>query len=180
MVYDTPNAVRVLNFNSTVHWRQPQSCSLEPTQFRVFYRSEDQKWTRSRCSIGKDATRNLFSCEFLTCAVAKEQVYYVQVRVRGSSGRSENIILFHPSLESMSLSMKDVRTLEEEEGGGSYPSYQMPIQNDLNLPSGFLYILLFHCNYITKQIPNGLPYGDLCSLNFTQIGKHTCSHANLI
>ncbi|XP_028399740.1 uncharacterized protein LOC114523101 [Dendronephthya gigantea] len=109
VVYNTSNALRVLNFNTTVHWRQPQTCSLESSQFSVFYRLDGSQpnWTRSTCTIKKDIN-NLFSCEFLTCAIAKDQSYNVQVRVRGSSGRPENIIYFQPSLENIPNKISDI------------------------------------------------------------------------
>ena len=94
--------IRVLNFDSIIYWRPQESCSMKSTQFSVYYRSPDQSrnWTRSYCIIKTDKN-NGFSCEFLTCAVTKDQGYEVQVKVNGSNGRLENIRYFQPLLESM-------------------------------------------------------------------------------
>ncbi|CAB4038757.1 ---NA---, partial [Paramuricea clavata] len=93
--------VRVLNFNSTVYWKQLDSCSLKSTQFNVYYRSEQsQNWSKSHCIVKTDMD-NVFSCEFLTCTEMKGFGYEVQIRVRGVPPQNtENVRVFYPSLEN--------------------------------------------------------------------------------
>ena len=93
--------LRVLNFNATIYWKQSEFWSLRPTQFRVHYKSvmSSKNWSTSDCVVKNDPA-HVFSCQFLTCELSKEEMYEVKVKVNGSRGLSENILSFHPSLES--------------------------------------------------------------------------------